>query len=193
MAGHLGLGDRKHASCVPADYETPGRIAVSDLAGDFQRVFLGHYHNSQQVTDRVIYAGSPIQLSFKESGQKRGFWTWDSDTDTVTFHEDDQAPRYIQVKAGRTPTYREGDRLWYKGVSPEEAEAIRERHREERVAVRVDVVRSAKSATRLPPGLAGDSLLRAYVDSVLPDADPKERADLVEIGKEIAHVAHRSS
>jgi len=190
MAGHLGLGDPKYSDCVPADYETQGRISVSDLSGDFQRVFLGHYHNPQEVTPQVIYVGSPIQLSFKEAGQRRGFWTWDSDTDVAEFHEDENAPRYLQVKPGGKPLqYRPGDHLWYRGVSLEEAEVIREQHRDGGVALRIDVTREAKTSTRLPPGLSGEGLLRAYVDSVIPSADPVEKTELVATGKEIADAA----
>jgi exonuclease SbcD len=44
---------------------------------------LGHLHGRQQVGDRVRYSGSPVAMSFGESGHVKGDWLIDLTGDTV--------------------------------------------------------------------------------------------------------------
>jgi len=43
----------------------------SDIFKDWNRVFLGHYHCAQKLSPTVEYVGSPLQLSFGESLEKK--------------------------------------------------------------------------------------------------------------------------
>lgn len=185
IAGHLGLGDPKFSACVPADYEVPGRISVRDLHGAFKRVFLGHYHEPQKVTERITYIGSPIQLTFGDAGAERGYWVWDSDVDKLTFHPDERSPRYIKVKSGAIPEVRAGDHIWVSGVDRQKAAEIRERFAEKNVSLRVDQRVEQGAAARLPVGVRGADLLKAYVRVRLPDCDGTEIEELIRVGKEI--------
>ena len=64
---------------------------------DFDLVFTGHFHR-HQVQGNIIYPGSPIQLNFGETGQKKGFIVLDtSGNKSWEFIEYNKAPTYIKI------------------------------------------------------------------------------------------------
>lgn len=69
--------------------ETP----IKPLSG-YQRVFLGHFHARQQVSKNIEYIGSPLQLSFGEAMDKKGFLILDPNKLETEFVENNFTPKY---------------------------------------------------------------------------------------------------
>lgn len=57
----------------------------TDVFAAFKRTFVGHFHVMQQMADRVLYMGSPLQFNFGDSGDERGVWVYDTETDEAEF------------------------------------------------------------------------------------------------------------
>ncbi len=57
-----------------------------------KRVFLGHYHTHQEITPKIIYTGSPLQLTFGEEGHDKGFIIYDTEKDEWKFIKINQTP-----------------------------------------------------------------------------------------------------
>lgn len=55
-----------------------------DFLSKYKKVFAGHYHTS---TDRgnVLYVGTPYTITFGDSNESRGFWVFDTDTESYEF------------------------------------------------------------------------------------------------------------
>ena len=62
-------------------------VPVGNIAGDWDYVALGHYHEHKKVGKRAYYSGSTERLSFSEAGQKKGLVEVDLATGTAIFHE----------------------------------------------------------------------------------------------------------
>lgn len=191
LVAHLGLGDPKHADAIPADYEVPGAINVADLNPQrFTQVFLGHYHNHQQVIENVWYVGSPLQLSFKEAGQRKGFMTWTPGSPPELL-ENISSPRFIKAEGDVIPPEaRPIDHVWLTGVD-RASQADISTQAEERVGVtRVDIARRESVAARIASGTKGADLLRSYVKTVAPQESPAEVEELIAVGLDL--ITHTS-
>ncbi len=68
-------------------------ISLKPLSG-YQRVFLGHFHAKQQVTENIEYIGSPLQLSFGEAMEKKGFIILNLDNFKTEFVENHFTSKY---------------------------------------------------------------------------------------------------
>jgi len=84
MLGHFGVsGALVGSNFVMIDKEL---MELEDLHSDnFNQVFLGHYHETQQLAPNVRYIGAPIQHNWGDSGQDRGCLLWDTNTNKVNF------------------------------------------------------------------------------------------------------------
>ncbi len=170
LFGHLGLGDPKFSNCVPAEYEVPGRIAVDDLyPDDFAQVLLGHYHLAQQVTPRVRYIGSPLQLSFGEADHPKG-WLYVTPAGRVDWVENKASPRYHIVTDARViRDLPEADFVWLRAATRED-ERAGAALAVDRPGMRVDRAVAPGAPARLDPAAKGKKLLESYVRAVRPDA-----------------------
>lgn len=65
-------------------------ISADELVTTFDLVFLGHHHVHDEVVCRngrkVVSIGAPMQHTFSDAGQKRGFVTLNTDTLETKFH-----------------------------------------------------------------------------------------------------------
>lgn len=192
LVAHLGLGDPQHADCVPVDYEVPGAISTLNLHPDkFDQIFLGHYHNHQRIFGHVHYVGSPLQLSFKEVGQRKGFMSWQRGK-SPRFVENLISPRYFKVEGDMIPAeVRPEDHVWCTGLDRDAGAAVVEQLRGKVGSFRVDIARREEVAARIPSGVKGADLLRAYIRTVAPQEDPAEVEELVALGADL--VAHSTS
>jgi DNA repair exonuclease SbcCD nuclease subunit len=77
-AGYKGKG-------VPLSYLCPKR---------FRHVFLGDVHEPKVITPNVRYVGSPLQIDFRDAGQKRGFYVVDSKTGKWKCHYNNVSPEF---------------------------------------------------------------------------------------------------
>lgn len=93
--GHLGLQGAK----VGADfvYANPHDAVVADLnPAGFDAGFLGHFHTYQPVGHNFHYIGAPLQHTWGDSGDPRGFLIYDTETKA---HERVllRAPRFVHI------------------------------------------------------------------------------------------------
>jgi DNA repair exonuclease SbcCD nuclease subunit len=64
----------------------------------YERVFLGHYHARQRIKGTNIeYIGSPLQLSFGEAMDPKGFIILDTETMKTEFVENTFSPKYFII------------------------------------------------------------------------------------------------
>ena len=65
---------------------------------DWGMTILGHYHAAQKLNDKVEYLGSPLQLSFGESFQKKHIMMLDLETLEKEYIENDFSPKHLIIK-----------------------------------------------------------------------------------------------
>jgi len=60
---------------------SPDGLEPAVLEQAAQTILSGHFHTEQSITERTHYLGAPVQHTFADSGEQRGFWdvTWDTD------------------------------------------------------------------------------------------------------------------
>lgn len=188
VIGHLGIGDPRFANCVPVDYEVPGRISLDDLSPEsFDRIFLGHYHLRQRLTDRVMYIGSPLQLSFGETCHEKGWLVFDHDTGEVREIVNDSSPEYhVVTDISVLPSVPADDFVWVRAANREDEVAAAEATRG-RVGIRIDRAPAPSAPARIDPSARGEKLLRSYVQTVRPDLLADEVEALVQSGIKFYH------
>lgn len=91
---HCGLAE---GTVGPTDRKVDAHLSVGDLPLDrFKWVFLGDYHKHQElVPGRVMYCGSPLQLTFGERDETKYILVLDTDTGQVEKIET-KAPRFFE-------------------------------------------------------------------------------------------------
>ena len=92
VIGHLGI---KGGVTGNHDYVMEGDIEPS-IFSKFTWVALGDYHKHQVIKSNIYYVGSPIQHSWGESDDKKGFMIFDANGGE--FIELEGFPRFITVR-----------------------------------------------------------------------------------------------
>jgi len=64
------------------------------ILSKWDQVFLGHYHASQQITDKIEYVGSPLQLSYGEAFQKKHIILYDLNTHEKEYITNTFSPKH---------------------------------------------------------------------------------------------------
>lgn len=77
---------------IPNEFLDPNKIAPS-----INFVFTGHYHRHQQVSDKLVVIGSPMQHTWSDAGEDRGFIVLDTDTDSWKFISYKNSPKFVEV------------------------------------------------------------------------------------------------
>lgn len=70
---HVGIIGIKEFSYTRGDFNEQ-IIPSGNLSQEFDYIALGHYHRATNVTENAYYAGSTEHFSFKEAGEKKGFY-----------------------------------------------------------------------------------------------------------------------
>jgi len=76
MVLHVGVMGIKDFSYTRGDFNEQ-IIASGSLPPEFDYIALGHYHKATNVTENAFYSGSTEHFSFKEAGEKKGFYEID--------------------------------------------------------------------------------------------------------------------
>jgi DNA repair exonuclease SbcCD nuclease subunit len=92
------LNSAGQVSEVSVEHESDMVKVSADRFGEWSRVFLGHYHAAQHLTDTMEYIGSPLQLNFAEAGQVKHVVILDTDTLAVEYVENTFSPRHLIVR-----------------------------------------------------------------------------------------------
>lgn len=69
-------------------------IVEAAVFSKWKKVWLGHYHYGQKVSDNVEYLGSPMQLTFGEAGQEKHIVIFDFDTLDTKYVVNEFSPRF---------------------------------------------------------------------------------------------------
>ena len=110
LLGHLSIdGAKLNSSGSVADVviEHDGdMIKISkDLFLKFKIAFFGHYHSYQKLAENVMYIGSPLQLSYGESGDKKHVIILDTDSDELNYIENTFSPVHLYIKEDDLKNY----------------------------------------------------------------------------------------
>lgn len=168
VVGHAGVSGAKIG---PSDFETEGHVPFS-VTRDVL-TFLGHYHKPQQVPGtRTSYLGSPLQLSWGESGEMKSFTLVDrggSWTKTVPLNA---FPRFVQVTPQELASVRPNDFVRVIASDDAEAAKVREVVRKERPAQEVTVGVTPVSPVRVEKPLGAS--VKEQIDAWLASRDLPE-------------------
>ncbi len=71
--GHLFVNDSKSSSDEERELYIGSlqQISANNFPPEFDYIALGHIHRPQKVTDKIIYSGSPLPMSFSERNQQK--------------------------------------------------------------------------------------------------------------------------
>ncbi len=100
LLGHFGVdGAEVGSNFVLVDDLLP---KAQDLHPEqFSQVFLGHYHEPQQLLQNVHYLGATHQHNWGDTGSVRGCWLWDTDPRGqfgIPQFTTLEAPRFLQYR-----------------------------------------------------------------------------------------------
>ncbi len=109
-AGYPGKG-------IPLAYLYPKR---------FKMVLLGDVHEPKLIAPNVQYVGSPLQLDFRDAGQKRGFFVLDTSMSEWTYHSNMQSPRFHILSSADVSQVKDIDFVRVKTDDPADALAALE-------------------------------------------------------------------
>jgi DNA repair exonuclease SbcCD nuclease subunit len=77
LLGHCGVSGALVGS---GSYPMADAFTIEDLKPDFFKyVVLAHFHKRQMLTENMYYNGAPIQHSFSDEGEDKGFYIIDTD------------------------------------------------------------------------------------------------------------------
>jgi len=93
MISHNGLNK---ALVGPNEFFIEDPVTVEETNPELFNICLyGHYHKHQQLGDNVFYVGSPLQHTFGERGDDKGFVTYHTSTHQSEFIAVD-SPKFVQ-------------------------------------------------------------------------------------------------
>jgi hypothetical protein len=70
-----------------------------DYGAKFNQTFSGHYHRmSEHIDGRVIYTGSPYQITRDDIGLVKGFWVYDFDSNEKELIENNTSMKFKILK-----------------------------------------------------------------------------------------------
>lgn len=102
LISHLAVSDallnaRNQMISVEDDSKEKEIISPSAFA-KWKKVWLGHYHYGQEVSEIVEYIGSPMQLTYGEAGQRKHVGIFDLDTLQTNYVVNDRSPQFHIVE-----------------------------------------------------------------------------------------------
>lgn len=89
---------------VGSGFEIPDEVLSPDLIPSTKSVFTGHYHRHQVVAPNLTVIGSPMQHTWGDKGEDRGFIVLDTNTGKWKFRPYEAAPRFKEITADDTTT-----------------------------------------------------------------------------------------
>ena len=73
------------------------------ILSKWDQVFLGHYHAAQNITDKIEYIGSPLQLSYGEAFQKKHIILYDLNTHEKEYITNTFSPKHYVYELSECP------------------------------------------------------------------------------------------
>jgi DNA repair exonuclease SbcCD nuclease subunit len=195
LLGHFGVsGAKVGGNFVLVDKDVP---QLSELhAGDIDQVFLGHYHEPQQLGYNVRYLGATHHHNWGDVGSERGCWLWDT-AENQPYSEPKLIPlKYPQFKildAGSKITQEQVKGNFIKircPATPNAADMDGYLRLGATLGARsveftwAETVSGTTSQVAFSPGMDLEAMVDSYVDEVERDVQLDDEL-LVEMGKEL--------
>ncbi len=107
--GHIALDGAvlhgSHHADVSIEHDGDMMIVDGQIFADYDRVFLGHYHIAQKMSDRIEYVGSPLQLNFGEAFQDKHIIIYDTATDEREYVVNTFSPKHYVITPDQVSKY----------------------------------------------------------------------------------------
>ena len=104
LFAHLAVHNAKFNLCygtradVIVEYDNDLKPVDADSFGEWDAVFLGHYHAAQDLSNNVEYVGSPLELNFGEAFQEKHIIVLDLKTMKKKYIKNEFSPKHLIVK-----------------------------------------------------------------------------------------------
>jgi DNA repair exonuclease SbcCD nuclease subunit len=148
----------------------------------WDRVFLGHYHAPQKLSDNVEYVGSPLQLSFGEAFQDKHIIIFDTDEDKIEYIDNDFSPKHYIISEEEIEKYPlEGNfvRLEVEDITNKSMSDMRQKLVEQSNVSTLEIKQSRRKDEHVVTDAKSilyreEEMLQRYVDQVNPEGLDKE-------------------
>lgn len=198
LGGHIAVDGAvwniKHGTHAEVAIEHDGDMVKvgPSIFNNWNRVFLGHYHAEQKLSNTVEYVGSPLQLSFGEAFQNKHIALYDFEEDKCNYIENDFSPKHFIINEDDLDDYDlEGNfiRLEVKDMSSSSMLDVRKNLLENKKVATMEIKQFIKKEEHTITDAKSilykeDEMLEKYIDQVTSDL---EKSKLISIGKLICN------
>jgi DNA repair exonuclease SbcCD nuclease subunit len=196
MGGHIAVD----GATWNVKYGTHAEVAIEhdgdmikvgpDIFKGWSKVFLGHYHAQQKLSDNVEYIGSPLQLSFGEAFQEKHIAIYNFENDKCDYIKNEFSPKHYILNEDELDNYNlEGNfiRLEVKDISSSSMLEVRKNLLEEKKVATMEIKQFVKKEEHVITDakailLKEDEMIEKYVDQVNENLDKNK---LIKVGKMI--------
>lgn len=183
----------KTMSDVTVEHEGDMVRVGPEVFREWDRVFLGHYHASQKMNERVEYVGSPLQLSFGEAEQEKHLIIYDTCADALEYVANDFSPKHMIINERQVDQKNlKGNfvRLEVDDISGSEMSDLRQKLVEQAGVSSLEIKQTRRDESHVIEDAKSilsdeDKMIEKYVDQVAPDS--LDRPTLIRIGMEICN------
>lgn len=197
LGGHISVDGAvwnvRHKTVSEVSVEHDGDMVRvgPEIFEKWDRVFLGHYHAAQKLSESVEYVGSPLQLSFGEAFQDKHILVFDTNEDSIEYIKNDFSPKHYIISEDEIEKYPlNGNfvRVEVEDITSKAMSDMRQRLVEQSSVSTLEIKQSRKREEHLVTDAKAilyreDEMLQKYVDQAAPDELDKEL--LLKIGTEI--------
>jgi DNA repair exonuclease SbcCD nuclease subunit len=155
---------------------------------------LGHYHEHQALGPHWWYIGAPLQHTWGDKGQWRGFLVYDTDTRTIE-RIPLKAPKFVEIIDWNTVTEEMVEDNYVrlvtaKAMSDDDREAWRVKLKARSFEVippkvQKSIVNVRASHIALEPNMTMNEVLREFIDSGIADINGLDDNYLLQLGAEL--------
>jgi DNA repair exonuclease SbcCD nuclease subunit len=198
LGGHIAvdgaLWNVKYGTTAEVAIEHDGDMVKvgPGIFDNWDRVFLGHYHAEQQLSENVQYVGSPLQLSFGEAFQDKHVIIYDINKDDRSYVKNEFSPKHYIIKEDELDDYNlEGNfiRLEVKDISSSSMAEVRKNLIDNKKVATMEIKQSVKKEEHNITDAKSilykeEEMLEKYVEQVNLDL---EKEKLISIGKLICN------
>lgn len=155
---------------------------------NWDKVFLGHYHAEQKLTEKIEYVGSPLQLTFGEAFQEKHIIIYDLDKNECKYIKNNFSPKHFIINEDEIDKYKlEGNfiRLEVSDISSSKMVELRKNLVEDKKVATMEIKQYVKKEDHIVDDAKSilnneDEMIEKYVEQSKVDL---EKEKLIKIGK----------
>ena len=197
LGGHISVDGAvwnvRHNTVSEVSVEHDGDMVRvgAEVFRRWNRVFLGHYHAAQKLSDNAEYVGSPLQLSFGEAFQEKHLVVYDAEEDSVEYIKNEFSPRHLILGEDELADHDlEGNfvRVEVEDITSKSMSDMRQKLVDESKVSTLEIKQSRKREEHIVEDARSilqkeDEMLQKYIDQVATGELDKEI--LLRVGMEI--------